>query len=1351
MTSVEWERHRPTIEYLYSFEGLRLQDVISHMAEKYSFVQEKKQYEYRLRKWKIKKNRSKEFWKYIDHQLRKRKGKRTEITIYGTTLSEDKIRRETNRYVGIPNINEIGRSAPSPVAPEEDIICVRSPGPIEVELVWPSTLPWLRFDFMNRILPTLRKPAALLRTFFSLVGSDECFLEFTNANNPIVSLARNPLELHVILVRLNSMLPDSPVFDHQQPGAIIHSDASLYRASQILRAIFYRLSNRLDEFEFESYEAQRIYDQFVLRLVAAVSRTNRELMSTILFGNCATTQSIKEAVYGCAVRDKNYDIISQLIQSGVSPDLCIGLGDGQLMEVRINSGEDRCEIIQGTCSEFNGLGQAAFTHDIYLAKLLLRAGANANHAALDGSSPLMITAYASGPSDKATEALHFAQLLVQHGAVVDAPSELCFGIPMRVPSPLWIAIARGSNQLARFLVDNGTGTGLARLGGIFRRLKPRHNEWLVFGSTSLGEEFIRGYSPLQLACLLGNHEMIELLLPPIVARPLHPRATCIAGRFLIISCWAGDVTTALKLLDLNLDLTLGWEPEQEPDLSPLVATSWNPNTEIAERLLQLGAHVGPSQTDGILQTSTPCPIQVAASHGITDLVRQLIDRGADCNVGLDNAYLLKNKYCWLLLAESFSTPLYAAIKNGHADTARVLLPCSNLVGGELVEAIRRRDNRLADELISRGSTIFDIGRDGRTVLDAAAEGGDREMALHYFASGGSYTSLAFLLAAKVALKSKDYSIVKLLLSKRSSGVIDSFEASCLVLSIQDHAWDLFHLLLGDSFLPGETQSLCHEAHWLEYPSKPNTVALCEQCMARAQSFSNISPSFSSPCEVQELTPLMGALHLRNMIAVEAIIQRGYPIQYNEMNKMMTVLRAPNSIPNIIKSAVQPRHDMSLLCRHLLLHHAIYCNDLERVHNCISVIDSLNYSEEDLALHRNITKRAFVRASPLVFAARTGTIKVTRLLLNAGADVNWQTCGDERAIEAAARHKRTNLVQFLLEHGAVVNPPAQLKKGATALQYAAIYGDLQLARFLVDRGADINALPGIQWGRTALEGAAEYGRLDVARFLLERGANLKGGMREQLVRSIFFARSRGHSALADHIMQCERWTESDQILYDNTERLYDLQYFSRGKTETGRFKDLRNPIHTFDDPEDFWPMDTIEDDSLEDSSIRSHDEASLVQATINESADVNDISDQPPYASPEQHSPQYTKLGDISRARSKSDGTESGHEKLPVNDVASLRAEATRRYAKELGDDLDEDITDRMADFEPTSAIGSAVGDYEDDQTVALEVWQQEMAIRGIEVPETDLAYTNTTPCIPLATQWQGPFWGAAEVSDLNDI
>lgn len=132
-------------------------------------------------------------------------------------------------------------------------------------------------------------------------------------------------------------------------------------------------------------------------------------------------------------------------------------------------------------------------------------------------------------------------------------------------------------------------------------------------------------------------------------------------------------------------------------------------------------------------------------------------------------------------------------------------------------------------------------------------------------------------------------------------------------------------------------------------------------------------------------------------------------------------------------------------------------------------------------------------SPLIEAIEKRDIRMIKMLLEAGADVN-PSYGSHKPLSKAILLGETPIVELLINHGAEVNPP---EAGFfTPLIEAINWGNSEIINLLVENGADVNA--GLSAGRgmtsdvivnTPLKAAAESGNTDAMRILLNHGADV----------------------------------------------------------------------------------------------------------------------------------------------------------------------------------------------------------------------------------------------------------------------
>ncbi|KAI0418221.1 ankyrin repeat-containing domain protein [Xylaria grammica] len=1101
MASDDWEQHKLRIVSMYLIDRQPLKHIVSYMKEHHNFDKKPNKYQCQLQTWGAKKNATKDVWSYVAYRVRKRerKGKKSKVMLYGVPIPEARLRKEIQRYTNIPTAADFGKRASSPKTPEGGLIHVRSPSVIEFDYMWPETLPWFQFEFNLRT--ALRQTSSLLCAFLTTFRSNTPGNRYSeNQDLPsLVSKSGNSLMLHNAILQYSKLVPKNhPATDHKTETLAPTQD-SYSIAIDMLKAIFFRLSNNFDILEgsYHRLDGQQLQDRFILQLVEVLSHSNPQIISGLLSDHYWTSSAIKESIYKSAIREKNYSIVSRLLKAGVDPNLRVEHHFD--IDHSLRRGKLKVEMLSDNMN-WRGIEIAAITTDIRLGSILLRAGANLD--TLDDDEPLLGLIGLDPNTRNFDNGSKFAHILIEHGANVNPK---CEHGNAKTPFPLERAIARQDNLLGGLLIEKGANE-ISYINHCLHRLLSGRFSIILrpFGLRS---------SPLLTAIVSDNGEMTRRLLEPILSQPDQATPGFIREIFLV-SCLAGDAATVSELLSLGVvDLNENWED----GITPLVATAWNPDITIANMLVIAGANIGPrSGRDIDKQISVPTPIHAAAFYGNANMVRILIDRGASCNV-----YCMRKSGMGYYYSPSeyppsgLSNPLHVALRSRSIEAIALLLPHSEITRGELALAINLGDQSIISELISRGADILSVGQDGTTVLEAAVKKSNIEMISHFFASGGKYRSSALYKATKLAIQTEDCFVVKFLMDYRPSGPIDSYEASCLVLASLESEWDLAYQLLG-SLPSGPSQSFYgnkHGYHHMYYaPSRVNY------------------PDYSGV----GITPLCAACLSGNVSLVNTMIQQGYAFQDDDQISFWNAIsihdERSSSIISSFLSMGQPER-MNLIGRQMHLLCAIKSRDIQRTRQSIELVDTLNFSIHNLDV------------TPLRCAVGINHRELVSMLIDAGANIDYAP-GTGSPLQMAAKSGHVEIATFLMDRGADINRPAYYKYGATALQYSAIQGHLGLARILIEHGADINAPPAKNAGRTALEGAAEHGRLDMIQFLLEMGANVRDRMRINYVRSVWFAARRSHFTIAKYLKEYGLWTEEDQILYDHLgvpEKLVNFYY------------------------------------------------------------------------------------------------------------------------------------------------------------------------------------------------------------------
>mmetsp|Transcript_41253 Transcript_41253/g.81375 ORF Transcript_41253/g.81375 Transcript_41253/m.81375 type:complete len:298 (+) Transcript_41253:735-1628(+) len=134
----------------------------------------------------------------------------------------------------------------------------------------------------------------------------------------------------------------------------------------------------------------------------------------------------------------------------------------------------------------------------------------------------------------------------------------------------------------------------------------------------------------------------------------------------------------------------------------------------------------------------------------------------------------------------------------------------------------------------------------------------------------------------------------------------------------------------------------------------------------------------------------------------------------------------------------------------------------------------------------------IGVTPLYYAAQAGLTGLVRILLKRSVDVHAKTTDDRQtSIFAAIKNGNMDMVELLLDHGAMVNERTEFQESPlfyTAFPFNYIPRDhREIAELLISRGAEIDARD--VYGQTVLHVAARNGALGVLEALLANGADI----------------------------------------------------------------------------------------------------------------------------------------------------------------------------------------------------------------------------------------------------------------------
>ena len=142
-------------------------------------------------------------------------------------------------------------------------------------------------------------------------------------------------------------------------------------------------------------------------------------------------------------------------------------------------------------------------------------------------------------------------------------------------------------------------------------------------------------------------------------------------------------------------------------------------------------------------------------------------------------------------------------------------------------------------------------------------------------------------------------------------------------------------------------------------------------------------------------------------------------------------------------------------------------------------------EQMLESGTDANELSMVGATPLIHATWGKNIKIVKVLVQQGADINLNTERFGSALNVAAGVGAGGIAYLLIENGANLN--SQDSEGKTPLMSAIYLKHPDLAKMLIDNGADVNIKGDSDW--TALMFAAMRGDVESVKNLIDANAEV----------------------------------------------------------------------------------------------------------------------------------------------------------------------------------------------------------------------------------------------------------------------
>ncbi|KAG8164318.1 hypothetical protein KVR01_006236 [Diaporthe batatas] len=1098
----EWELHRRELSRLFVVEGLPVAAIAKHMKNERGFDKRPKDYEYRLKKWNLRRNLHGPELMSIQSQLSRRKeaGLSSEIVVSGIRWSESMVRGRLERHKSPWHSIDVSAFHKLP----DFLARVQTPSPLMMGLPeWPNNLPWLQFNrSIHEALASLTKSTTASRTC-RLHGEESLLIQMMRPYvTKLCPKRTEPLEVAEIHAprRMRAMLevtvPQAHAGDHETTAEILHNGSYESRAVELVRLLIYLESNNMiDQFEqLLGYHVNLAISSNMMDFLRGIGFLTKSNINWLRGRAAVTGQIFLKRVLAHSILDENsIDVLGWLIPdifdvnqrwetAGVQP-----LGKHQSLY------RNGLTLLQASC----------LAENLNAVRLLLNLGVDPfGTIASPEEAPVKLAADLAC-QDRATA---IANLLLSTKSRISAEIR-----KEALRCALQQAIARSHRELIKMLLSESE-----RLGD----------------GAVCSEDFTIAAKRADCAtmCLLIDNASRHAGGPVHLPEDILFSVMSVTGQRIHTITRADQIVEVLSyLLDLGVNPSA---PRCKHDcigsfcieflifLEIPGVENWRNDTKLGEdRVLKMieamRKHGCPQERPLASTASTgkdrPSSLQAAISLGYTRLVEYLLDWGADIDFVKDESRSTTPTYKDCQFEKAFSflhirgcSPLLTALEYGQGSIAKMLLrrkPNLKLHGGEILLAIQRCDDPELVAILSLdpGGTATDdqwkslleeavlmrrpnlikfllpMNADGRTkispatIMRAALVIGDYDKA-YRLTTVCDYDSRTLFEAVLQSQKVKRYyAIVERLLQMRPNARNDGFEIRAVACAAVNHDTHLLRCLM----------KVLGQGPWIAaFPRD------------------GIPPS--------EWVPgWRGVAHYRTHILPFAA-------------KLTKPFDGDKILEELLKANVSAKdwclddtEDLPSLSEETL--------------NCLFAA-GLDPNQPRLLFHA-------VANDMLAHAQAVCDAKVDlKAMLNLDTRNLY---GSRTAIQVAVEWGSPEMLQLLLHYGADVNDPAGYYCGATCLQLAAGQGNIGIVRFLLNKGAKVNAKRSLCFGRTAIEIAAENGKLDVLQLLLmqEEHHFRTEAERYQFIRAAKMAEQRGHPCLIKMLQQHINWTSGDQKLFD----------------------------------------------------------------------------------------------------------------------------------------------------------------------------------------------------------------------------
>lgn len=543
-------------------------------------------------------------------------------------------------------------------------------------------------------------------------------------------------------------------------------------------------------------------------------------------------------------------------------------------------------------------------------------------------------------------------------------------------------------------------------------------------------------------------------------------------RLFLLACLSRDIETVNILLkyvekDQINSFSSCLDIYRCPKYTPLSAACQAGNIDVVRKLLEHGADVN------LQAAKIATPLVTACREGHIEVVSLLIEYGADLNLQ-DNESLIGH------------TPLTAACEGKHFSVVEKLLEAGANVNEHNIMYIYpltlackgdHIDMCLIDMLLSKGANVNPDVADF-TPLICASRSGNLDLVKKLISKGAD-------------VNHKDMNIPQLPLGMRDGdlgvsdarsqrGIDDKQLLPITFACIGGHLNVVKELINNNSEIDSFDD-------FLYLVCRSEDIAYLQELDTDLNLISNNELPLFVACEKGHMKIILELLKAEERIDLQDTSDKLLTIacKYGYIDVVTKVLKAKNYSLSRNENAQVLKRSFNM-CKNVfadILTEASTTGLFRIVQMVTDLGADVNWSYNDIM---------DPIPTPLVAACEGRYMRIVNYLLQRGADVNMQG-GDNTPLSAACKGGFSEIVEILVENGANINLPDSTDTPMTA---ACKEGRTDVVKYLIEKNANVN-LKGLF--DTPLTAACKYGHVNIVLELLKAGAqvNLSGRLNTPL--------------------------------------------------------------------------------------------------------------------------------------------------------------------------------------------------------------------------------------------------------------